>query len=252
MNRIKHLQFVLPVLLVLVAGTAYGSAHYSAGISGFMEIFSIGTESVFDSGSISTGVAGFTITVDPSFTDPTFQVTHTPAMMSGSGDFDAVAGASANLLAADPFNLMVGDAVSIGASAEGTARDTTDSSAASSAGVSATLHLVNNSDVEVVVDYLWGTSGRQITSFSGPAGESATTSVTLDPPIAGDLSGGTDPRSYRVAPRTTRAVTFVASASGSATAPAAIPEPASFAIWSLLALLAVAITRRRTRHDGPH
>ena len=232
-----------------MASVSTATATYEARASGRLDIISVGTQSVFEGdGSISFAVPGFTITVDDRFEIPLLQEPYMHET-DGFGDFFSGASSSAQLLnVSDPFNVGVGDSISIIVGATGRARDTTRSSASSSAVIQATLYLVNNSEYEVAVDTLWRYSATRNVVYSGPDGEDAFASVDLQPFI-GDL--GTTPITHRVDPNTVEEITLFAAAEGHAFTPRGVPqpepvpEPASLLIWLVMGLSALIVVRRR-------
>jgi len=223
-----------------VASESSATAHYEARASGRLDFKSVGTQSIFEgNGSVSFGVPGFTITVDDRFEIPVLQEWYVHET-DGFGHFYSAGSSSAQLISvSDPYNVGVGESLSIHVGATGKATDTTRSSASSSAEIHAMLYLVNNSEHEVVVDGLWHYSATRNALYSGPDGELAFASVDLQPFI-GDL--GTSPITYRVNPNTTEKIMFLAAAEGHAFTPRGVPqpepvpEPASLLIWLVMGL----------------
>ena len=240
----KPIQIVISLIAVLLTASAVqADAYYHGFVNGILSIGNIDTHSYFLSGTRAgdgLGVPGFTITVDPSFMDPTLRVTR-ETVADGYGDYSAASAANVTLFASDPFNISVGESLKAFARATGHAKRTVESRAESSAAARASLYFVNESDTEVAVDALWSTEVSRYALYSGPDGEHAGSGFGVEPgPVY-----WTTPLIFQIAAGEVQELPISAGASGYAFAPAAVPEPSSMFIWTLgLIVAGVTVWRR--------
>ncbi|MEM7144602.1 MAG: hypothetical protein AAF591_05675 [Verrucomicrobiota bacterium] len=217
--------------------------------------------------SISSMPAGFRITRDLFDSDPNFNIGET-ATMSGSGNFDAQASASATFSAVDPFSFIVGDSLSVAAMGSGFASPVGASMAESFSIPIIDLSIDNQSGIEVTVEFLLTYDLSLTVTADDPLTEQATglvdvsvavggrTGVPLPDPFSDVLFGDTDLSDPPQMGMDTRTITFVLPAGETqsvqlSTAVSAdaivIPEPSALVTGGVGVIVLIGGRRRRRR-----